>query len=908
MRTLLYRLRRLLQGRRRDDEIREELAFHLEADRDERVEAGAREDAARRAAHLELGNATRYAEDTRAIWISRLVERVTQDLRYALRRMRRSPVFTTVAIASLAIGIGANTVVFSLFDAVLLRPLGVPQPDALVNLSSAGPQPGGVSCNQSGPCTDVFSYPMFRDLERQQTSLTGLAAHVLFRANLACDGQTLSGWGAMVSSSYFSVLQLTPASGRLLGPDDDRATGGAPVVVLSYAYWADRFRSSTDVIGRTMTINGQALTIVGVGPKGFSGTTAGAPAQVFTPITMRGRLDPPFDDFGSRQAHWVYLFGRLKPGVSVSDAAAALGGVHRAIVVDEAPALKNVREDERARYAQKPLLVTPGAGGQSRLREFATPVATMLFAVTGIILAIACANLANLLLARSAARATELALRASLGASRRRLISQLLVESCALSLLGAVGGLVLGTWLVAAGRPVLEAIDIGIPRIDVQLDWRVLAFSIGLAIMTGLIFGVFPAFSSTRSHLATSLKHQGTHAAGARSAARFRATMILAQMTLSTMLLIAAGLFIRSLANVSRVESGLRVDHLVTFTISPRLNGYAPAETRDLFERIEERLASMPGVERASMSSVALVAGNFRGTDAAVGAPDQPSGVTVHAAYTDVGPGFFDTVGIPVVAGREFTAADRSGAAAVAIVNETFATKSGLGLEIIGRHMTSHVGEALNLEVVGVVRDVKFSGLKDAAPATFYVPYRQNEHLAAGTFYVRTLLDPSAAMRAIPGVMTALDPTLPIEYLRTMEQQLQVNQIGDRLVATLSLTFAAIATTLAAIGLYGVLAYSVAQRTREFGVRIALGAAPGEVRRLVLRGVMWLTAIGGVLGVGAALVLGRAIESLLYEMKSRDPLVFAGAVGVLVLVALLAGLIPAWRASRIAPMVALRAE
>jgi predicted permease len=907
MKTLLYRLRRLLQGRRRDDEIREELAFHLEEDEADRVETGASADAAKRAARLDLGNATLHAEDTRAVWISRVVERIAQDLRYALRRMRRSPVFSIVAIASLAIGIGANTVVFSLFNEVLLRPLSVPDPAALVNLSVPGPHFGSVSCNQAGSCDSVFSYPMFRDLERQQTVLTGLAGYWLFGANLAYGGQTLSGRGAMVSSSYFSVLQLAPTLGRLIGPDDDRAPDGTAVVVLSYAYWVDRFGAAPDVIGKTMTVNGQTMTIVGVGPRNFSGTTVGSVAQVFAPITMRSRLEPPFDSFNDRRWYWVYAFGRLKPGVSIEQARAALDGQHHAILTGvELPLMTKASDDERAQFVARTLVVDPGAEGQSILHRLAKPIVTMLFVVTGIVLVIACANLANLLLARSAARATELAVRASIGASRRRLVGQLLVEACALSLLGGVAGLVLGEWLLAAVRTALA--PVGMPNFDVHLDWRVLTFSIGVALLTGVVFGVFPALHSTRTNLASAIKHQAAQSSGARSAARFRAAMILAQMTLSTILLVSAGLFTKSLANVSRVELGIQIDHLVTFTIWPRSNGYTPAAARDLFQRVEERLAVTPGVERAAATSVALVAGTTLGTDVLVETPTQRDGAASNSAYAAVGPGYFETVGIPLVAGRGFTAADRVGAPRVAIVNEAFAKKLGLGPDIVGRRMRQGSNGPLDMEIVGLVRNAKYSNVKDAVPAIFYTPYRQDEHLAGASFYVRTPLDPASFLKTVPAVMATLDPNLPIEDLRTMEDQVRVNEFGDRALVMLSLSFALIATLLAAIGLYGVLAYSVAQRTREFGVRIALGAAPSQVRRLVLRSVVWLTVIGGVIGAGAAFALGRAIESLLYEMKSRDPWVFVTAVGVLVCFALLAGFVPAWRASRIAPMAALKAE
>jgi predicted permease len=906
MRRLLRRLTRLFWRRRDAEALREELAFHIDEEADDRVAAGAAPDAARRAARRELGNTTLVMEDTRAVWTWPALERVVADVRYALRRAVRAPVFSLVAVGSLALGIGANAAAFSLYNAVLLRPLPVPGASALVNLASPGDKNGSVSCNRSGSCDNVFSYPMFRDLDERQDVLTGVAAHYMERVNLAAAGSTAPGQIDLVSSNYFSVLQLTPALGRLFGPDDDRAPGGAPVVVLTHAYWLSHFNGASDVVGRTVVANGVTLTVVGVAPESFVGTAVGAPVDAFAPITMRGRLVAGFNDYGDRRSYWVYLFGRLKPGVSIDAARTSLNGLYHAILTNvDAPLQTKMDETARARFVNRPLVMAPGAGGQSRLRELAPTALLMLFAVTGVVLLIACANVANLLLARSGARTAELAVRTSIGASRGRLVGQLLIEACVLSAAGGLAGLALGQWLLAALSRMLE--PIGFPTVDTSLDWRVLAFAVAASLATGLVFGVFPALHATRIDLAPALKDHGTRSTGARSAARFRAAMIFVQMALATVLLVSAGLFIRSLVNVGRVDVGIDVDRLVTFTIYPRLNGYTPAATRDLLERAEEALAATPAVERASASTVPLVSDSSYRTNVYVegfmAGPDHDHG----AAYSRVGPGFFRTTGIRLVAGRDITAADRDGAPKVVVVNEAFVRKFHLGANPLGKRIGINDSDAaLDTEIVGIAADATYNNVTADVPAVFYTPYRQDDDLGGATLYVRTSIAPDAVLKTIPTVIARLDPNLPLEQLRTMADQVRVNENGSRVIATLAVSFAALATLLASIGLYGVLAYTVSQRTREFGVRMALGAAPGHVRRLVLRQVARITIAGAAVGIAGALLVGRAVESLLFRMNGHDPWVIAAGVGVLLTVALAAGAGPAWRASRIDPIRALR--
>ena len=831
-----------------------------------------------------------------------------RHLRFAIRTLFRTPFVTAVAIISLALGIGANTAIFSLFNQLLLKPLPVHAPEQLVNLEAPGPKPGSQSCNQAGDCDHVFSYPMFRDLERLQTPFTGIAAHRLFGANLSYRGQTMSGEGLSVSGSYFPVLGLQPALGRLLGPADEPAIGEARVAVLSHAWWQSRFGMSPTVLNEPLVVNGQTLTIVGVAPAGFDGTTLGARPQVFVPITLQGLVQPGFDRFENRRAYWIYLFARLKPGVTLEQAAAAIDTPYRNLLQEvELPLQEGMSDATRERFRAKRIEVSPGARGQSNVsRETRGPM-TLLLAVTALVLVIACANIANLLLARAAARASEIAVRLSIGASRWDLIRQLLGESLLLALLGGLAGLVVAYWtvdLIAAMMP-----DEGGDLIAGSIDLQVLLFALALTVGTGLLFGLFPALHSTRPDLAPVLKGQSGQPSGTRSAARFRTSLATAQIALSMALLAAAGLFTKSLLNISRIDLGLKVENLVTFAISPQLNGYTPERSRVLFERLEDELAALPGVTAVTSSMVPSLGGSNWGTSVSVeGFPSGPD-VDDNSRYNEVGPGYFRAMGIPLVAGREFTRADTLGAPKVVIVNEAFARKFNLGANPVGKRMGSNEGrEQLDTEIVGFVRDAKYSDVKDEVPPLHFRPWAQNDGIGFLSFYVRTTLDEGQLLATLPKIVAGLDPDLPVENVRTMTQQVRENVFLDRFLTMLSAAFAGLATLLAAIGLYGVLAYTVAQRTREIGLRMALGAAPGAVRSMVLRQVAVMTVVGAAIGLAGALWMGSVAGSLLYQLEGRDPLVLAASTLVLALVALAAGLIPAHRASRIDPMRALRYE
>jgi predicted permease len=830
------------------------------------------------------------------------------NLKLALRRLFKAPFVTSVAILSLALGIGANAAIFSLFNQMLLRPLPVPAPHELVNLQAPGPKPGSQSCNQAGNCENVFSYAMFRDLQKAHEVFTDIAAHVLFGANLAFHNQTLNGQGVMVSGSYFPVLGLQPAAGRLLAPQDDQKVGESLVVVLSHAYWTSRFDRNPEVIGDTLIVNGQHLTIVGVAPEGFDGTTLGAKPQVFVPITLRGLMNPGFNQFHNRRSYWAYVFARLRPGVGIDQARTQLNVPYHAIINDvEAPLQRGMSDQTLARFKAKQVLLVPGARGQTSVDREARVPLLLLLSVTGLVLLIACANIANLLLARAAARSSEMAIRLSIGANRRQLIGQLLTESLVLAVIGGLAGLLVSRWtldLIFAMLP-NEAAE----TLQVSIDGTVLLFAAAVTIATGLLFGLFPAWHSTNPNLLTTLKGQAGQPGGGKSAKWFRASLATVQIAISMALLVCAGLFTKSLVNVSRVELGMNVEHLATFGVSPQMNGYSPERSKQVFERLADDLSAQPGVTDVSASLVPALGGSNWGSSVSVEGFKAGPDTDTHSNYNEIGPGYFRTMGIRLLAGREFTRSDTLGGPKVAIVNEAFARKFNLGSNAVGKRMgTGGPNDKLDTEIVGLVKDAKYSEVKDEIPPLFFRPYRQSERVGAMTFYVRTAGAPEQVIQTIQRLVATVDSNLPVENLRTMEQQVRDNVFLDRMISTMSAGFAVLATLLAAVGLYGVLAYTVAQRTREIGLRMALGAAPNRVRAMVLRQVGLMTLIGGVVGLIGAVWAGRAAKSILYQMEGYDPLVLAGSVVLLALVALGAGFIPAHRASRIDPMLALRYE
>ena len=830
------------------------------------------------------------------------------NLKLAFRTLFKTPFVTIVAVASLALGIGSNAAIYSLFDQLLLRPIpGTRDPGRLVNLGAPGPNPGSQSCGQAGGCDVVFSYPMFRDLEKASSGFVGIAAHRNFAANVAYRNQTQNTEGLFVSGSYFPLLGATASLGRLLTPNDDQTIGGHFVAVLSHAYWTDKLGGDRNVLGDKIVINGQTFTVVGVTAPGFEGTTVGNTPAVFVPITMRKVVNPWFDAFTKRRNYWAYLFARLKPGVSMAQAQTAINTVYTPILADvEAPLQDGMSAATMVKFKAKKILLEDGRRGQSSMHEEAKTPLILLMAITGVVLLIACANIANLLLARAAGRTTEMAVRLSLGATRKQVLGQLLTESVLLAALGGVASLLFAHWTLAGLAQMLPPDASGV--IHFELDWSVVWFAAALSLATGLLFGIFPALQSTNPDLVSVLRAGSGKLAGVRSASRFRNSLVTVQIAMSMALLASAGLFVKSLTNVSKLDLGIKTENVVTFGLSPELNGYTHARSRQLFQEVNDALAAVPGVTNVSASTVTLLANNSWGNDVSVQGFKKGPDTDANSRFNEVGPGFYTTLGTTVLSGRDFTASDNLNGPRVVIVNEAFAKKFGLGRDAVGKYIGTGRSDSLNIQIVGLVRDAGYNDVKLKAQPVFAIPYMQDSSLGDLTYYVRTAADPIQTLRAIPALIRRLDPNLPVMNLKTLPQQVKDNVFLDRMISSLSAAFALLATILAAVGLYGMLAYSVAQRTREIGVRMALGADIWSVRRMVLRQMALLTLIGGAIGIAGAVAIGRGASSLLFEVKGSDPAVLALASVVLSIVALGAGYIPAVRASRVDPMQALRYE
>jgi len=832
---------------------------------------------------------------------------VTQ-LRIAIRSLLKTPFVTSVAVASVALGIGANAAIYSLFDQMLIRKLPVREPGDLVNFAVTGPMMGSTSCNQAGDCDEIFSYAMFRDLEEGQAVFTGIAAHRSFGANLAFQGQTEAGQGMLVSGSYFPLLGLQPHLGRLIGPADDQNIGEHALVVLSHDYWRNRLGSDPGVVNRVIVINGQPLTIIGVAPAGFAGTTLGTTPDVYVPMTMRGQMQSGWDQFDNRNSHWAYLFGRLAPDVTIEQASASINVLFSGIVNEvEAPIQEGLSDQTMARFRAKEITLAPGERGQSGLHSEARIPLIMLFSITGVVLLIACANIANLLLARGANRSQEMAIRSAIGGSRWRLFGQLLTESFVLAVCGGAASLLVAWWTLAIVGSLLPAEATA--ALDLAIALPVVVFTGLLSIGTGVLFGVYPALQSTRPDLIAIIKSNTGQPSGARAAARFRSGLVIAQIALSLALLVGAGLFIKSLVNVARVDVGLQTSNIVTFTISPLRNGYQPEETKTLFERAEQELAALPGVTAVSTAMVPVLGGSNWGTNVSVEGFDAGPDTDTNSRYNEVGPDYFSTLGMPLLAGREFTISDAGESTPVAVVNETFTRKFNLdGRSAIGKFMAIGRTDELKMQIVGLVQDAKYSEVKQEIPPLFFMPYKQDESIGAINFYIRTAVEPAQVISSIRSTMLGLDPNLPLEDMKTLEDQVKESVVIDRVISLLAAAFAGLATILAAVGLYGVLTYIIGQRTREIGLRMALGANAERVRRMVLRQMAGMLAVGGIIGLVAAFGLGRAAQSLLFELEGHDPVVMVAATVLLSVVALAAAFLPALRASRVDPMSALRYE
>jgi predicted permease len=828
------------------------------------------------------------------------------DLKFAVRGLRRNPLFATVAILSLALGIGANTAIFTLIDQILLRKLPVKNPDELVMLYQQGAH------NGSNMGYRMHSYPIYQDLQARAEPLAQVICRRLVPASLNIDNQTERVSAEMVSGNYFTMLGVQPALGRVLNSaEDDQTYSGHPVAVLAYDYWVSRFAKDPSVIGKKILVNDYPMTIVGVSAANFAGLDPAQSPQIRVPIMMKKAMTPewPWLHGDDRRARWVQVFARLKKGYSVESAAGPLQGLFTQIRQHEMtlPAAKDWSAYSREQFMKGRLRVESAAIGSSGLRnEFSTAL-IVLMCMVGLVLLIACANVANLLIARGFMRQREIAVRLSIGASRWQLVRQLLVESLLLSLLGGLAGAALAV-VMTRGLIALIPSENNPILITPTPDLRIMAFTLVLTLMTGIIFGLLPALRASRPDLSKTLKDTVGAVAGAGGSLFLRKGLVVVQVALSFLLLFGAGLFVRSLQNLQTTDTGIALDNLITFQLSPALNGYDNQRGTLFYRNLLERLRSAPGITAAGHAAVSLLSGDEWDSSMSVEGHRPADGEDMQAFMNALSPGYFTAMKIPILEGRDFRETDqRDGDWTVAIVNRKFAQHFFKGGSAVGRKIGQGNGPKtkLTIEIIGVVADSLYEGPREGVRRQVFVP-----HWGRGTavFYVRTAHSSSEAYGQIRREVKALDGSLPVYSMKTLETQLDETLLTDRLIALLSAGFGLLATLLASIGLYGVMAFVVARRRKELGIRLALGAQTGLVFWIVMREVLLLLVIGLFLGVPSAMALGQYVASTLYGIQPRDPFLAGSTIVLLTLVSTAAGLVPAYRASRIDPILALRYE
>jgi predicted permease len=893
----------LSRGQQFDADLEEEMRLHMELREQEQIQAGVSSKEARQAASRRFGNATLLKEKSHMAWGWEWLESFLQDIAYGSRAMLRSPALTIVALLSLALGIGANTAIFSLLDAVMLRSLPVKDPARLVLLGKG--TASGITDDFGR--TQLYSYPFYRQMraENQVFSDTAAIFSMTNSVHGFVEGRTESEPMnvQLVSGTYFSTLGVRALVGRTVNEADDNSEGDHPVAVISYSWWKRSLAQDPNFLNRRLKLGATTYNIVGVAPPEFFGTEVGEAPDIWVPLSMVKEVPPNFGGYKDNFSESLLIMGRLKPGVSISEATSNVNLLFRQILLGFPDTKLSQENLQRLDRAHVPL--TPMATGLSSLRrEFSEPL-QILMAIVALVLLIACANIANLLLARSTARARELAVRQALGAGRMRIIRQLITESLVLALAGGGLGVALAS---VANRVLLRMVSGGLDLIplDVSVDTRLLLFTVAVSIATALIFGTVPAFRATRLQLTDTLKAgRGPQAATARNP--LAKALVISQVALSLVLMVGAGLFLRSLVNLNNVDTGFNKENVLRLDIDSSSAGYKPGEPREvaLNQQIEERVSALPNVKAASFSAFTFHEGSWN-SDVAVPGTNRAEKIAVK--HNVVGIGYLETMQIRLLAGRNFSPSDTSTSQPVAIISEHIAKIFFPHMNPVGRHYSLGEDKPENdLTVIGVVGDVKFDDLAEEPVNIDYIPYTQHPW-GFGDFEARYTGAFSPVATAVQQTIHAIDRNLPIMHVTTLDEQVARSITNQRLVAQLSAFFGLLAVFLSCIGIYGVMSYVVTRRTNEIGIRMALGAGRSNMLRMVLREILVLISIGVFIGVPVALAGDRVVSRMLFGVKPTDPVTLVGAAVTLLIVAAIAGYLPARTASLVDPMVALRYE
>lgn len=896
-----------------DAQVDDELRFHVESYAEDLMRGGLSRDEATRRARAELGSLAAARENARHAWGTRWLDEMRGDLRYALRMLAKSPGFTAIAVGSLALGIGANTAIFSIAKHTLFDRLNVPHASDLRLLEWTSDRKsvvhamwGNWDTRPDRITSSAFAYPVYQALRRENRSLQDIFAFKdAGRMNVTVDGQAEVVQSELVSGNYYQQLGIGPQLGRVIGPEDDAKPGASPVVVISDSYWSRRFGRSLSVIGKTILVNLVPLTIIGVNPPGFTGVqSVQASPEILAPLAMAPQLVTMEwrDSLLENPSHWwLLMMARTKPGVSDAAAQAQLSTLlHGAVLATMQP---------KPEESIPRLVLEDGSRGMSETAQaFAQPLYVLL-SMTGLVLLLACANMANLLLARATARQREMSVRLALGATRTRVLRQMLTESLLLSVCGGMLALLVANLgqhalVQLTADPTGEGLALRVP-----FSWGVFAFNMALSLLTGIFFGIAPALHATRTQARSSLQ-DNAHTTTRRRRGYAGKAIVGFRIAVSLLLVAGAGVFLRTLINLNRIDPGFDPHSLMLFSVDPPKSRYPAARRPAFFGQIEQRLAAIPGVESVSAMSIPFLSGDMQ--NLSFDPTDRPKAKEGDVELDDfVGAAYFSTMRIPIVAGRALNAHDTEDSLRVAVINEALARKTWPGENPIGKTFstTDMNDHPLVYRVVGVCANTHYADVRSDAPPIFFLSYRQAPDVTEDmTFAVRTRVPKAAVAPSLRGAVQGIDRDLPLVDLRTQEEQIDAMTMTERMIADLTGGFGLLALVLACIGIYGVMAYSVSQRTNEIGIRMALGAQPARVLRMVLGEASWMAILGVAVGVAGALALTRLIASMLYGLKPWDPLTFTASAVLLLVVALVASWIPARRAAGIDPMRALRHE
>jgi predicted permease len=899
---LMLRVLAIFRRRKLDSDLDTELRAHLDSLTERNIRRGMNEKEARHAARREFGGLEQTKESYRNQRGLPFFETVAQDLSYAGRMLVRSPRFTAVTIVTLALGIGANTGLFSLVNSVLLGNLPVPNPAELVVVNYTD--------SRSQLPEEDFSYPMYQAMRDQNTVFASVLTRSTVDFNASYGGQSERAVGEMVSGNYFETLGVKPFLGRLISPEDDRTPGAHPVAVLSYGYWQRRFGGDPEIVGKDVILNNNRIRIIGVTPPRFYGTEMARNPDIRVPMMMTTVFRPvPANRLASPRHRWLTVMARRKPGVSVAEAQASLDVVYHQVLSAELHELgSGVNVHDRERVLASRIQLQPGNQGFAHLRGEVERPLLLMFCVAGIVLLVACANLANLLLARNEKRKQEISVRLAIGAGRGRLVRQWLTESLLLSALGGCVGIVVAYWVKTALVGFLPA-DFG-ANLNAPMDLRVLTFALLASLLTGLLFGLGPALQLSGTGVSLALRHDSPAVASGERLFSLRSALIFLQVALSLPLLIGAGLFVHSLRNLRGVNTGFVKENVFLATLNPALNGYPQEKTKSLYDDLLSRVRSLPGVRAASLTTSSVISGGWDQERVKVEGyqPGPEENMSPNAAV--ISPGYFATMGVPFLEGRDFTEQDSARRPKVVIINETmahyfFGNRNPLGKKI-GTDDDPMVPP--DREIIGVVKDAKYVRVSEAPRRHFYAPMAQEPRLFDMTLEVRTSGVPEKIGDLVRAQIHDADPNLPLYATTTLEIQIDDSLMQERMLTWLSSVFGLLAALLASLGLSGVVAFSVARRTREFGIRMALGAQSRDILRGVVGRMALLVATGMAVGLVGAYGLSRLLGTMLYEVRSADPLAFLGACLLLGVVAGLAAYLPAQRATQVDPVVALRYE